>query len=153
MPKRRDEVAMTDAELQEFIESQKTIQVATINKDGTPHLVAMWYGIMDGKIVIETFEKSQKAVNLKRDPRIACLLEAGTEYNELRGVQINGTVTLVHDPDEIRELMKAVLGRNHEMDDKTLEIAAEHGSKKRVGAIIEPTKIVSWDHRKLGGGY
>jgi len=146
-------IRMNDEEVRDFIEEGKSLQLATINKDGTPHLVAMWYGIMDGKIVIETFEKSQKAINLKRDPRIACLLEAGTEYNELRGVQINGSVTLVSDPGEIRELMKAVLRRNHEMDEKTLEVAAEHGSKKRIGAIIEPTKIVSWDHRKLDVAY
>jgi PPOX class probable F420-dependent enzyme len=153
MPSRREMIKMTDDEIAAFLDQGKSLQLATINKDGTPHLVAMWYGIVDGKIVIETFEKSQKAVNLKRDQRVACLLEAGTEYNELRGVQINGTVTLVSEPGEIRELMKAVLRRNHEMDEKTLELAAEHGSKKRLGAIIEPTKIVSWDHRKLDVAY
>lgn len=153
MPSRRDMIRMNDEEVAAFIDQGKSLQLATINKDGTPHLVAMWYGLMDGKIVIETFEKSQKAVNLRRDNRIACLLEAGTEYGELRGVQINGTVTLVTDPDEIRDLMKSVLRRNHEMDEKTLELAAEHGSKKRLGAIIEPTKIVTWDHRKLDVAY
>jgi PPOX class probable F420-dependent enzyme len=153
MPSRRDMIRMNDEEIASFLEQGKSLQLATINKDGTPHLVAMWYGIVDGKIVIETFEKSQKAVNLKRDGRIACMLEAGTEYNELRGVQINGTVTLVTDPDEIRELMKAVLRRNHDMDEKTLELAVEHGSKKRLGVIIEPTKVVSWDHSKLDVAY
>ena len=84
----------------------------------------MSYGLIDGKIVLETFEKSQKAVNLKRDPRLACLLESGTEYNQLKGIQINGTAKLVTDKAEILEVMKAVLGRNHEMDEKTLEMAA-----------------------------
>ena len=153
MPSRRDMIKMNEEEVSAFIEGGKSLQTATINKDGSPHLVAMWYGIIDGKLVIETFEKSQKAVNLKRDPRIACLLEAGTEYNELRGVQINGIATLVTDPDEIRVLMKAVLSRNHEMDEKTLELAVEHGSNKRLGVIIEPTKIVTWDHRKLDVAY
>ena len=91
MPSRRAMIRMNDEEVRAFIDEGKSLQLATINKDGTPHLVAMWYGIVDGRIVIETFEKSQKAVNLKRDPRVACLLESGTEYNELKGVQINGT--------------------------------------------------------------
>ncbi len=153
MPSRRDMIRMTDDEIAAFLEAGKSLQLATINKDGTPHLVAMWYGLVDGKIVIETFEKSQKAVNLKRDPRIACLLESGTEYNQLRGVQINGIAKLATEPAEVVVAMKYVLRRNHEMDEKTLELAAEHGAKKRIAAIIEPTRIVSWDHTKLDVSY
>ncbi|MCA9509149.1 MAG: TIGR03618 family F420-dependent PPOX class oxidoreductase [Myxococcota bacterium] len=153
MPSRRDMIRMSDAEVAAFIEGQKTLQLATIDKDGTPHLVAMWYGILDGKIVIETFEKSQKAVNLRRDPRLTCLLESGTEYNQLKGVQIKGRASLVTDPAEVVKCMKLVLARNHEMDEKTLELAAQHGAKKRVAAVIEPVKIVSWDHTKLDVAY
>ena len=153
MPSRRDMIRMTEQEVEAFIAAGKSLQLATINQDGTPHLVTMWYGILDGRIVIETFEKSQKAVNLRRDPRIACLLESGTEYAELKGVQINGTAELVTEPAEVMGLMKAVLGRNHEMDDATLELAAAQGSKKRVGVIVKPTKIVTWDHTKLDVAY
>lgn len=153
MPSRRDLIRMNEEEVAGFIEAGKSLQLATINKDGSPHLVTMWYGIMDGRIAIETFEKSQKAVNLRRDARVACLLESGTEYNELKGVQINGTVRLVTEPGEILEVMKAVLRRNHEMDEEMLETAAAHGAKKRIGAIIEPTKVVSWDHTKLDVAY
>lgn len=153
MPSRRDMIRMTEEEIRAFIDAGKSLQLATINKDGTPHLVTMWYGIVDGKIAIETFEKSQKAVNMKRDPRVACLLESGTEYDQLKGVQINGTARLVTDRAGVLEVMKAVLGRNHDMDEKTLELAAEHGAKKRIAAIIEPTRIVSWDHTKLDVAY
>ena len=153
MPSRRDQIRMTDDEIRDFLDAGKSLQLATINKDGTPHLVTMWYGLIDGKIVLETFEKSQKAVNLKRDPRLACLLESGTEYNQLKGIQINGTAKLVTDKAEILEVMKAVLGRNHEMDEKTLEMAAEHGAKKRIAVVVEPTKVVTWDHTKLDVAY
>jgi len=153
MPSRRDMIRMSDEEIAAFIDAGKSLQLATINSDGTPHLVAMWYGVLDGKIVFETFEKSQKAVNLKRDPRVACLLESGTEYTELKGVQINGVAKIVSDSAEVQRYMKEVLRRNHEMDEKTLELAAEHGSKKRIAALIEPTKIVSWDHTKLDVAY
>ena len=76
MPSRRDLIRMNEEEVAGFIEAGKSLQLATINKDGSPHLVTMWYGIMDGRIAIETFEKSQKAVNLRRDARVACLLES-----------------------------------------------------------------------------
>ena len=58
MPKRRDQVAMTDDEMWAFIASQKTVQVATINRDGAPHLVPLWFALVDGAIVLETFTKS-----------------------------------------------------------------------------------------------
>ena len=74
MAKRRDQIAMTEAEIRSFIETQKTVQVATINKDGTPHLVPLWFAVVDGDIVLETFTKSQKVVNLERDPRLTLLL-------------------------------------------------------------------------------
>jgi len=153
MPSRRDMIRMTDEEQAAYLEAGKSLQLATINQDGTPHLVAMWYGLLDGKIVFETFAKSQKAVNLIRDPRVACLLESGTEYNELKGLQINGTARIVTDPAEVKVMMREVLRRNHEMDEATLEMAAEHGSKKRIGAVVEPTRVVTWDHTKLDVAY
>ena len=83
MPKRRDQVHMSEQEMWDFIESQKSLQVATLNRDGSPHLVTLWFAIVDGRIVMETFTKSQKVVNLERDPRIALLLEDGEVYQEL----------------------------------------------------------------------
>jgi len=154
MPSRRDVIRMSDAEVADFLEQGRTLQLATINKDGSPHLVAMWYGLLDGMIVFETFSKSQKCVNMRRDPRVCCLVEAGTGYGELRGVQVNGRVDLSDDPGEVRRLMRLVVGRNHPgMDEKALDAAVEQGSRKRSAAIVRPTKIASWDHRKLDVAY
>jgi len=78
--KRRDKIAMSEEEIWAFIEKQKSLQVATLNKDGSVHLTTLWFAIVDGALVFETFTKSQKIVNLKRDPRIAVLLEAASRY-------------------------------------------------------------------------
>ena len=69
MPSRRDLIRMTDEELWAFMDERKSLQVATINKDGSPHLTTLWFAVIDGAIVFETFKKSQKIVNLERDPR------------------------------------------------------------------------------------
>jgi PPOX class probable F420-dependent enzyme len=98
MAKRRDLIRMTDEEMWSFIEGSKSLQVATINKNGTPQLTTLWFAMVDGAIIFETFTKSQKIVNLKRDPRIAVLVEDGTSYDQLRGVSINGHAELVDDP-------------------------------------------------------
>ena len=153
MPKRRDQVAMTDAELQEFIESQKTIQVATINRDGTPHLVPLWFAVVDGDIVIETFTKSQKVVNLERDPRMTVLLEAGEDYQELRGATIYAEAELVRDVDRVHDLHLAVLTRNTDIPVETLDKVSRGMAPKKTAIVVKVKRCFSWDHRKLGGVY
>lgn len=147
-------IRMTEEEALEFIESQKSLQVATINKDGTPHLSTLWFDLVDGEIVFETFTKSQKIKNLQRDNRISCLLEDGLVYEKLRGVQINGVAELVDSPNEIHQLAKGVMARNNpEIPIEALDEVAKAMSVKRTAVIVKATKVVSWDHQKLEGAY
>ena len=150
---RRDIIRMTDAEREAFIEEQKSLQVATINPDGTPHLSTLWFAVVDGNVVFETYTKSQKIKNLERDPRIACLLEDGLVYEQLRGVQLNGTAELVSDPGGMFAIARAVIGRNNDVPEEFLDAAAERMAAKRTGVIVHADRVVSWDHTKLGGTY
>jgi len=153
MPKRRDQISMTDAERREFIESQKTVQVATLNKDGTPHLVPLWFAVVDGDIVLETFTKSQKVVNLDRDPRLTLLLEDGDAYEELRGITIYAEAELVRDVERVHELHMAVLRRNTDFPEDTLEKVTRGMAHKKTAIVAKEKRHFSWDHRKLGGIY
>lgn len=154
MPSRRDLIRMSDEELWPFVESQKSLQVATLNRDGTPHLTTLWFGMLDGDIVFETFTKSQKIVNLKRDPRIAVLVEDGEVYNELRGVSINGRAELYDTPDQVFRYALAVTRKNNPgLAPEQQDAAAKMMSQKRTAVVVKPQRIVSWDHRKLGGRY
>ena len=145
---------MTEEEVTQFVASQKSLQVATINKDGTPHLSTLWFDVVNGEIVFETFTKSQKIKNLQRDNRISCLLEDGLVYEKLRGVQINGVAELVDSPDQGHQLAKGVMARNNpEIPSEALDEVAKAMSVKRTAVIVKATKVVSWDHQKLGGTY
>ena len=145
---------MTEEEVMQFIASQKSLQVATINKDGTPHLSTLWFDVVNGEIVFETFTKSQKIKNLQRDNRISCLLEDGLVYEKLRGVQINGVAELVDSPDQVQQLAKGVMARNNpEIPAEALDEVAKAMSVKRTAVVVKATKVVSWDHQKLGGTY
>src|SRR5690606_10819130 len=93
----RADIALTEEEKQKFMEDGWTLQVASIGPGGYPHLVAMWYVIIDGKIHFTTFGKSQKVLNLRRDPKISVMLEAGKGYAELKGLVIEGTGTILED--------------------------------------------------------
>ncbi len=150
---RRDQIRMTDAEIEEYLSGRHTMNVASFNHDGTIHLVAMWYAVLDGDPVFWTFGKSQKIKNLQRDPRITLLVESGEEYAELRGVEIVGTATVVTDRDEIMEIGEAVYARYFgEVTDEVRPFVELTGAK-RYGVRISPERVVSWDHRKLEGAY
>lgn len=154
MPSRRDRIRMTEDEIRSFIDEKKSLQVATLGKDGAPHLTTLWYAVVDGDIVFETFTKSQKIVNLHRDPRIAVLLEDGTEYNKLRGVSINGRAELYDDPNVVQKYALAVMKKNNpEIPAESLDDAARMMSQKRTAVVVKAEKTVSWDHAKLEGRY
>lgn len=153
MAKRRDAIRMTPEEMKQFVSEQKSLQVATLNKDGTPHLSTLWFGIMDDEIVFETYTKSQKIVNLHRDSRIAVLLEDGVEYEKLRGITINGTAELYSQPEDVQKYAAAVIARNHGIDLKDASNAAAALANKRTAVVVKAEKVISWDHTKLGGTY
>ncbi len=150
---RRDLIRMTDEEIHAFLEEQRTLQVATIDHDGFPHLVAMWYTLIDNELAFWTYTKSQKAVNLRRDPRLTCLVEAGERYDELRGVQIKGQAVLKDDRETVQRLGEAIWERYTGPLNEHTRPMVEAQAAKRVAIVVKPLEIVSWDHRKLGGSY
>lgn len=151
---RREQIRMSEDEIHAFLDEQRTMAVASIGRDGFAHVVAMWYVLVDGKQAFWTYTKSQKAVNLRRDPKVTCLVEAGEAYGELRGVQIKGRATLIDDPAEILLLGETIWERytGGPLDDAMRQMVAAQ-AKKRVGVIVKPVEIATWDHRKLGGAY
>ena len=152
MPKRRDQIRMSDDEVWKFIGERKSLQVATLNRDGSPHLTTLWFAIMDGDLVFETYTKSQKIRNLERDPRITVLLEDGDRYDQLRGVSLSGTAELVREPEKVHALALEVMSRHTPgVSKEQLHGVAQKMASKRTGVVVKPTRIVSWDHSKLGG--
>jgi PPOX class probable F420-dependent enzyme len=156
MPSRRQQIAMTDDERTAFLDEQRVLNVATIGPTGHPHLVAMWYATLDGHPSFWTFGKSQKIVNLRRDPRITALVESGDSYGELRGVELVGTARIVEDFDEIVAIGRAVAAKYQGTEvASSPEVLAflEDQARKRVGVVIDVDRVVSWDHTKLAGSY
>lgn len=150
---RRDLIRMNDEEIRAFLQEQRTLQVATIDHDRWPHLVAMWYVLINDQIVFWTYAKSQKAANLRRDDRLTCLVETGERYDELRGVQVKGRAIINDDRETVQRIGEVIFERYHgPLNDAIRQVVAAQ-APKRVVVFVEPVEIVSWDHRKLGGGY
>lgn len=154
MPSRRGSIALTEAEQKEFLENGWTLQVASVGPKGYPHLVAMWYVVIDGLVHFTTFGKSQKILNLRRNPKITAMLESGKGYSELKGWVIEGNAELIEDTAYTAKVM-ALVGQKYNgipAPTETPEAALKVASK-RVVVRIHPVDIYSWDHAKLGGRY
>ena len=154
MPKRRDLIRMDEPSLWEFIGSQKTVQVGTLNPDGTIHLVPLWFALDGECIILETFSKSQKIKNLERNPNITLLFEDGTEYAHLRGATLYARAELVRDVEEVHTLHCMVIGRNQpELSQEVIEQVSRGMAPKKTAIRIRPQRVMSWDHSKLDGIY
>jgi PPOX class probable F420-dependent enzyme len=148
--KQRDVIKMTPEEVDAFLHGRRTMSLCSINHDGSIHAVAMWYGFLEGAIAVETKAKSQKVRNLRRDPRMTCLLEDGEYYEELRGVELVGRGEIVEDPGRMWDLGLSVFERYTGPYSEEMRPFVEASLHKRVVVKLHVDRVVTWDHRKLG---
>jgi PPOX class probable F420-dependent enzyme len=148
---RRNQILLTPEEQAEFLRDARKVALATIDKDGFPHLVAMNFVALGGAILMTSYGKAQKVVNIRRNPKVAVMLERGRSYGELRGIMIRGDCEVIDDPQIVRDTMRAIRGRDS-TDPALVDIPAAVSSK-RVVLKVTPKKTTSWDHSKLGGRY
>jgi PPOX class probable F420-dependent enzyme len=146
----RAQITMTDDEVAAFVERSRTASMATLGPTGAPHVVAMWYAVIGGHIWFETKSRSQKAQNLRRDPRITCLIEDGLTYDTLRGVSLEGRGEIVEDPDDLWRVGVNVWERYTGPYTEEARPLVELMLQKRVAVRVEVDRVRSWDHRKLG---
>lgn len=155
MGNKRASITMSESEIAAYLEEQTILNIASIGPSGHPHLVAMWYVVMDGVITFWTFAKSQKVLNLRRNPKITGLVESGEAYDQLKGLEVIGSARFIEDYESILEIGKAV-GLKYTgpaaVSDAALPFL-ESQANKRIGIAIDPERFVSWDHTKMGGGY
>ena len=152
---KRTEIRMSEAELARFLGEERVVTCASIGPNGRPHLVPLWYVVDNGLVTAWTYAKSQKVRNLERKPQATLQVEAGDAYAELRGAMLECDVEIVRDLDRVTAAGAAIaikyLGLPNATPD-TPEVRAYVSSQaaKRVVLRFHPTRIVSWDHRKLG---
>jgi PPOX class probable F420-dependent enzyme len=148
---------MTPAEVESFLAAARTMILCSVGRDGVPHPMPMWFGLEpDGAVVMTTFTKSQKILNLERDPRVSLLVEAGETYAELQGVVLYGAAELVRETPAVLDILSRVTARSSgapAAEPAAVRAGLEATAKKRTGIRVRPTSTVSWDHKKLAGVY
>ena len=145
---RRRQIRMTAEEQAAFLEENGRAALATLDRDGFPHVVAMGYFFADGAFYMTSYAKAQKVLNIRRNPRVGLMIESGDAYAELRGVMVRGTCEIIDDTEQVRAAMRRRRGAGLDAPRAGVDSAP-----KRVLLKVTPDKITSWDHAKLGGRY
>ena len=150
---RRSQITRSPAELAAFLSEERVVTCATIGPNGRPHLMPLWF-VADGAVVSAwTFGKSQKVKNLERLPQATLQIEAGKEYQELRGAMLECDVDIIRDTAKVEKIGTAIAARYSGTSPDEAPDFVKQQAPKRIGLVFRPTRVASWDHRKLGGGY
>jgi PPOX class probable F420-dependent enzyme len=152
---RRTLIAMSDGEVLDLLGAERVVTVATLGRDGWPHLMPLWYVVRDGTVWAWTYAKSQKVRNLERDRRCTLQVEAGRDvYAELRGVMVRAEAVLHHDVETVAGVGAALAAR-YGGAQPTAELmeAVRAQAAKRVALEFRELSRATWDHRKLAGAY
>ena len=154
---RRNQIRLDEEEITEYLRSCRTMILVSNGKDGYPHPMPMWFAIDDKKcIYMTTFRKSQKINNLRKDPRVALLVESGDAYKELKSLLVYTDVEFIEEVEAIKDILEQITLQRGEIQEDANEAILQgmlKTAKKRIGMKFTPRKIISWDHSKLGGIY
>jgi PPOX class probable F420-dependent enzyme len=149
---KRAQIRLTPEEQLALLQQAKTMALCTIGKDGYPHVVAMAFMVKDGYIYMTSYRKAQKVVNIRRNPKVAVMVETGEQYHELKGLMIRGRCELIEDPDEVWKIMCQIREFRDGGPPPPADAVVRARAQKRAALKIIPEKIASWDHSKLGPG-
>ena len=165
---RREQIKMSEAGAAAFLAEERTLTCATAGPRGWPHLMPLWYVLRDApagepgpRLWSWTYGVSQKVRNLERDPRATVQVEAGEQYQELRGVMLECDVRIHRDVDVVKALGHEIFARyasprgQPPAENLPPEVGemVDKQALKRVALEFVEVRRTSWDHRKLGGVY
>jgi nitroimidazol reductase NimA-like FMN-containing flavoprotein (pyridoxamine 5'-phosphate oxidase superfamily) len=152
---KRSQIAMTPEEIRAYIAGQSRVILVSNGPRGFPHAMPMNFAVDDAdRLLMTSYKRSQKNLNLARDPKATLLLESGEAYTELKSVMIYATTEIITEPDEVIEAM-VIIARKYGTKQLTDEDTAMRVRQSTKRAILRftPVQYISWDHAKLGGQY
>jgi nitroimidazol reductase NimA-like FMN-containing flavoprotein (pyridoxamine 5'-phosphate oxidase superfamily) len=149
--RRGRKIAMTGEELDAFLSEERTCRVATIGSGGRPHNTPLWYAWDGTALWLYSIVKSQRWVDLQRDPRVSVMVDAGHDFSELRGAELLGEVSAVGEVPRTGEDGSAELRQAEALFANKYQGSPEMTHDGRHAWVrLEPETVVSWDFRKMG---
>jgi len=147
--RRGRKIAMSKAELDDFLAGERTCRVATMSPLG-PHVTPLWY-VWDGSAIwLTSVVRSQRWTDLRADPRVAIVVDAGEQYDDLRGAELRGSVAIIGEVPRTSAIDERVAGAELLFARKYMSGNSMHHDGRHAWLRLVPEQIVSWDYRKIG---
>jgi nitroimidazol reductase NimA-like FMN-containing flavoprotein (pyridoxamine 5'-phosphate oxidase superfamily) len=127
----------------QFLKKQKILHLATINRNGVPHLVPVWYKYVEGKFYIGTNTRTNKARNIIKNNKVCFCVDAGV-WSPIDGVMGTGKAKLIKDENTVKKIAGQILLRYF----KTLRGKSAKQLLDQTDCVIEimPLKVTSWHY-------
>ncbi|MDI3388113.1 pyridoxamine 5'-phosphate oxidase family protein [Streptomyces sp. B-S-A8] len=147
--RRGRKIMMTPDERDAFLAEQRTCRVATVAADGAPHAGTLWFAWDGSALWLYSITRSKRWSDLRHDPRIAVVVDAGEEYGELRGVELSGSVEFVGEAPRTGEPCPELAVPEKLFARKLFGMDVMPHDGRHAWVRLAPDSIVSWDFRKL----
>ena len=160
----RAAITLEHDELVAYLASSRVVTFATNGPRGWPHLGPLWFHLGESapdrplELWAWTYGRSQKVMNLRRDPRATVQVEDGILYDELRGAVLEVEVVIIEDPRRVEEVGLRLSGRyasddlanplDHALLTDGVRASVSAQARKRVALRMIERHRTSWDHRK-----
>ncbi|WP_086729776.1 pyridoxamine 5'-phosphate oxidase family protein [Streptomyces carpinensis] len=148
--RRGRKIMMTPGELDEFLTTQRTCRVATASPGGLPHVSPLWFAWDGTSLWLYSVVRSRRWADLRRDPRVAVVVDTGEEYDRLRGVELSGTAQFVGEVPRTGEPCAELDVPETLFARKNFGLEEMPHDGRHAWVRLTPERIVSWDFRKLG---
>ncbi|MFF8645837.1 pyridoxamine 5'-phosphate oxidase family protein [Streptomyces sp. NPDC015345] len=144
-------IMMTPDELDAFLSTERTCRVATVSADGAPHASTLWFAWDGRSLWLYSITRSKRWADLRRDQRIAVVIDTGEEYGELRGVELSGTAEFVGESPRTGEPCPELDVPERLFARKLFGLDEMPHDGRHAWIRLTPDAIASWDFRKLAG--
>jgi len=129
------DISMSKKAEEDFLFAGRILRLATISKDGSPHVVPIWYLYENGKIYIHTEANSVKARNIQRNNSVAMCVDIGEFYYDLKNIILKGKAKILEDEDLATRIAEKIQVKY--FGSCSHPQASEYLSKKANNVVIE----------------
>jgi hypothetical protein len=145
-------IMMTREELDAFLAGQRTCRVATVDESGRPHVGPLWFAWDGTSLWLYSITRSRRWAQLRRDPRLAVVVDDGHEYGELRGAELSGTGVFVGEAPRTGEPCPELAAPERLFAAKYFGTDRMPHDGRHAWLRLTPDSVVSWDFRKMPQG-
>jgi PPOX class probable F420-dependent enzyme len=149
---RKERDVLKDELVGALLRARLIANLATVDPDGSAHVVGMWFLWEGGRLLLPTNRRTRKAKNVARDARVTVMIDDSRGGLDLRGVTLVGRAELLGGPEAL-ELNRRIHLKYLTERGRDLEPVDRYLSTDDVTICLTPVRVSSWDLRRTPAGH